>query len=92
MWNNVSAVLTPERAKGNGEVGAPFSRRKRLREGRESGFKFSFHDEERLSVLVPIDFVDDELIGELQRHIFDFYSICVGGVMEQFFPKKYKEF
>ena len=89
MWENVFIVLTPERTKGTGQTGAPFSRRKRLREGRESGFKFAYHDEGKLSVHVPIDFLDDELIGELNRHLDDFYDLCVGDVLKQFLPKNY---
>mmetsp|Transcript_8243 Transcript_8243/g.12421 ORF Transcript_8243/g.12421 Transcript_8243/m.12421 type:complete len:559 (-) Transcript_8243:88-1764(-) len=92
MWENVFIVLTPERPKGSGKVGAPFSRRKRLREGRESGFKFSYHDEGRLTIHIPIDFLDDELINELKRHLRDFYELCIGDVFEQFFPAHYKEF
>ncbi len=92
MWENVFIVLTPERAKGRGEEGAPFSRRKRLREGRESGFKFSYHDEGRLTVHIPIDFLDDELINELKRHLSDFYDLCIGDVFEQFYPDNYKKF
>lgn len=91
MWENVFIVLTPERAKGPDKSGAPFSRRRRLREGQESGFKFAFLDEGKLSVHVPIDFKDDELIGELQRHLEDFFDLCVGDGLAQFFPPNYKE-
>jgi len=92
IWESLFIVLTPERAKGRGEKGAPFSRRKRLREGRESGFKFAFHDTNKLTVYVPIDFLDDELIGELKTHLGDFYDLCVGDVLAQFLPANYKDY
>ena len=92
MWENVSIILIPERDKGTDNSGMPFSRRKRLRKGKESGFKFSFHDESRISIHVPIDFLDDELIGEMKRHLSDFYDLCVRDALEQFFPKYYDQF
>ena len=92
MWQEIFIVLTPERTKGSGKTGEPYSRRKRLREGQESGFKFAYHDEGKVSIHVPIDFLDDEVIGEFKRNLNDFYDLCVGDVMEQYFPKNYNDF
>jgi len=95
LWETMVIVLTPERKANQqpGKTGLPYSRLKRLRKGRESGFKFSFHSDDRLTVYVPIDFLDDEFIGEMKTHLGDFFSLCLSrGGLEDYFPSYYAEF
>jgi hypothetical protein len=98
LWETMVIVLTPERNThqhlvNGGKTGLPYSRLKRLKKGRESGFKFAFHSDDRVTVYVPIDFLDDELLGEMKVHLADFYSLCLSkGGLEDYFPSHYAEF
>lgn len=93
MWENSVIILTPVRRGIDSKTGLPFSRIKRIKQGRESGFKFSYNADESVTIYVPIDFKDDELVNELKRHLRDFYSMSMAkdGV-EDFFPSYYKDF
>ena len=94
LWETIIFVLAPERkARQQGKTGLPYSRLKRLRKGMESGFKFSYQGDDRLTVYVPIDFLDDEFLSELKSHLGDFYSICLSkGGLEDYFPSNFSEF
>ena len=46
-----------------------------------------------MTVYIPIDFLDDELLGEMKVHLTDFYSFCLSkGDLEDYFPSSYNEF
>lgn len=95
LWENTCIVLTQQRHdQQDDDFGKPFSRRMRLKKGKESGFKFSYHsDGGRCTVYIPVDFTDEEVLGELERHLSDFYDLCVAGDgFEDFFPSYYKDF
>lgn len=94
LWETIIFVLAPERkAHQQGKTGLPYSRLKRLRKGMESGFKYSYQGDDRLTVYIPIDFLDDEFLSELKSHLGDFYSICLSkGGLEDYFPSHYSEF
>eukprot|EP00979_Chaetoceros_neogracilis_P015080 scaffold5354_cov234-Chaetoceros_neogracile.AAC.5 len=94
LWETLIFVFVPERkAREQGKTGLPYSRLKRLRKGTESGFKFSYHADDRVTVYVPIDFLDDEFLGELKSHLSDFYSMCLSkGGLEDYFPSNYSDF
>ena len=131
LWETMVIVLTPERRsrRNHGDdpvVGTPFSRLKRLKRGRESGFKFAFHSVEtdevgangdedgddndnnnnnnnndtdgedqmdRVTVYIPVDFLDDDLISEMKWHLDDFHALCLSrGELEGMFPPDEKKF
>lgn len=94
IWENSLIVLTPARQSYQvGKRGLPYSRLRRLKEGRESGFKFSYNSDDTVTIKVPIDFLDDELIYELKRHLSDFYSVLLAkDGFEDYFPSFYKDF
>lgn len=94
IWENTLIVLTPARkSHKEGKKGLPYSRLRRLKEGRESGFKFSYNSNDTVTIFIPIDFLDDEILGELKRHLSDFYSILMArDGFEDYFPSIYKEF
>jgi hypothetical protein len=94
IWENTLIVLTPARkSHKEGKRGLPYSRLRRLKEGRESGFKFSYNSNDSITIFIPIDFMDDEILGELKRHLSDFYSILLTrDGFEDYFPSVYKEF
>jgi len=71
-WEKMVIVL-------NNDAENQLSERKKRRKsqrGGESGFKFSVSgddDNRDITVTVPIDFLDEELINELEIHLEDFY-------------------
>ena len=46
--------------------------RKRRQRHLETGYSFSIHADDTVTVTVPIDFANDELVQELRRNIMDF--------------------
>jgi len=53
-------------------------RRKDINQAARRGYSYTLHPNNTVSVVVPIDFEDNELIRELDRNLWDFYDI-VGG-------------
>jgi len=83
LWGKVSIVLTPRRnSEKNRKPGTPYSRKRRLRIGKESGFKFKFDADERCTVYIPVDFTDEEILGEIKRHLNDFCNVTHSGFEE----------
>lgn len=92
LYETIQIVLTPER-KTKEKTSVPYSRVKRLRQGIESGFKFSYISDDAVVVYVPIDFKDDEFIQEMKSHLGDFFALCLSkGGMDDFLPQYYSEF
>jgi hypothetical protein len=58
---------------------------KRRRRGLETGYSFTLHPDYSVTMQVPIDFRDDELINELDQNLWDFYDI-VGDGTDDIFP------
>ena len=95
LWESMVIVLKNRNNPHDdqGKTGLPFSRLKRLKKGKESGFKFAFHSDDRVTVYVPIDFLDDEFLGEMKVHLADFYSLCLSkGELEDHLPSYYSDF
>lgn len=93
LWESLYIVLIPERNAQEGKTGLPFSRLKRLKKGKESGYKFSYNADDSVTAYVPIDFLDDELVREFKSHLSDFYSICLSkGGIDDYFPSYYSYF
>ena len=100
LWDNTSIVLTPSRRENSFhrkddsgqtivESSAAFGiprRRNPLIEGQESGFKFTYGSDGGITVYIPIDFTDEELILQLSAHVWDFYNISGDG-LEDLYPK-----
>ncbi len=93
VWESMTIVLVAERKGQNVIKGVPYSRLKRLKRGRESGFKFCYHSDDNITVYVPIDFQDEELIKEMKAHLCDFHALCMAedGFLD-FFPPIYADF
>jgi hypothetical protein len=77
-WETMTIVLTPHR-------NASAFRRKRDKRARETGFRFTLHHDNTVTVHVPIDFHDEELLQELDRNLWHFYNLIDDG-MEGIFP------
>jgi len=74
FWEQLSIVLGPPR---------PKRYRRRGINDPNLDFCFTLHPDYRVTLLVPIDFLDDELLQELQRNVWDFYNIVNDDSFEQ---------
>jgi hypothetical protein len=82
MWENMVLVLTPSR-----EYNVSSSARyRRHRRSLDSEFAFTLHPDYSVTIHVPIDFQDDELLQELDRNLWDFYNL-VGDGLEGLYPE-----
>lgn len=66
-------------------LGPPRTKRYRTR-GRNDpnlDYCFTLHPDYRVTLLVPIDFQDNELLQELNRNVWDFYNIVSDDSLEQ---------
>ncbi|GKY92200.1 hypothetical protein MPSEU_000191200 [Mayamaea pseudoterrestris] len=52
--------------------------------GEGSGFSFTLHTDYSVTMVVPVDFRDDELIQELEANLWDFYNIVGDGLDDIF--------
>jgi hypothetical protein len=86
MWENLVIVL-----KGPREYNTSSSAiRKRTRRLQETGYQFSYATNGVVTIHIPIDFTDEELVTELDRNLWDFYNI-VGNGVEELYPKWFTE-
>lgn len=69
LWEHVVLILGPARAKSFSAL-----QKQRLR-GVDVGYAFTLQRDGILTIEVPMDFDDDELIRELQRNIGDIYDL-----------------
>ena len=69
-WERCSIVLGPPR----------IGRRRRRRSGEDDGFCFTLHAaDDRVTIRVPVDFDDEELVSQLQQNVWEFNDIVCGG-------------
>ena len=80
MWEELTLILTDPRAFGTSET-ALHKRRKR---GQESGFQFTYGVDNRVTIHVPIDFRDEELMTELDRNLWDWFNMVDDGAEDLF--------
>lgn len=71
MWEELTIILTNPRDFGTSES-ALYRRRKR---GQESGFQFTYCADNHVTIHVPIDFRDEELLQELDRNLWDWFDM-----------------
>jgi hypothetical protein len=89
MWETCRIVLTPSRPY-NVSSSALHRRQRRKAESSSNdstvpGFSFTLHPNWTVTIQIPIDFRDDELIQELDRNVWDFYNLLGDGT-EDLFP------
>jgi len=82
-WENCDIVLGPARRRG-WRKDLRTSRRRGGGGGGDNGFCFTLRPDNRVTIRIPVDFRDDELICELDRNLWDFYDI-VGDGMDEIF-------
>jgi hypothetical protein len=86
MWENLVIVL-----KGTRDYNTSTSAiRKRTNRSQETGYQFSYAKNGIVTIHIPIDFTDDELVTELDRNLWDFYNLIGDGV-EELYPTWFTE-
>jgi len=82
MWENLVIIL-----KGPRDYNTSSSAmRKRTKRAQETGYQFSYGANGVVTIHIPIDFTDEELVAELDRNLWDFYNL-VGDGVEDLYPK-----
>jgi hypothetical protein len=71
LWENCHLVLTPTRPYNTSSSAL---HKRRLQRG-DTGFSFTLHPDFSVTIEIPIDFRDDELIVELERNLWDIYEL-----------------
>jgi hypothetical protein len=69
-WEELTLIITEARPYNTSSSAI----RKRRQRNQETGYSFTIHHDNSVSVRIPVDFQDDELIQELQRNVGDFYE------------------
>jgi hypothetical protein len=83
MWESARLVLTHARS-FNSSSSALHKRRNRQDAG--NGYLFTLHPNNTVTMHIPADFRDEELIKQLDQNIWDFYNF-IGDGTEGIFPE-----
>jgi hypothetical protein len=81
MWENCQFLLTPARPYNTSRSAL----NKRRKSNSATGFSFTLHPDMSVTIQIPVDFRDDELIDELDRNVWDFYDLTTEG-LDDYFP------
>ena len=81
MWEELTIVLTDPRS---------FNMSKRKKKSGESGFRFTYSADNKVTIHIPIDFQDGELISELKQNLQDFAEL-VGDSFDDIMKKCMKK-
>eukprot|EP00934_Nitzschia_sp_Nitz4_P008636 Nitzschia sp. Nitz4//scaffold79_size90958//20183//21340//NITZ4_005013-RA/size90958-processed-gene-0.5-mRNA-1//1//CDS//3329558213//8626//frame0 len=69
-WEEVQIVVTESRPYNTSSSAL----RKRRQRHLETGYRFTIHHDNSVTVQIPVDFREDELVQELYRNVSDFYE------------------
>ncbi len=69
-WEELGILVTESRPYNTSST----AMRKRRERHLETGYRFTIHHDNAVTVQIPVDFRNDELIQELHRNIKDFYE------------------
>jgi hypothetical protein len=69
-WEQLVIVLDGQRSYNTSTSALNKRRQKKL----ETGFSFKIHSDNRVTIRIPVDFLEDELVEELDRNVWDFYN------------------
>ncbi|CAB9529412.1 expressed unknown protein [Seminavis robusta] len=88
MWESTVITLMPARS-FNTAATALYKRRKRQTKGdvmANDGFAIALHHDNSVTIHIPVDFRDEELLSHLRRHVKDYASLMSLG-LDDFFPR-----
>jgi hypothetical protein len=89
LWETLTIVLIP-----SWNLEPPPLKEKQFQKTRRkhTGFKFTVHSDNSVTVYIPVDFMDEDFLHEMKSNLADFYDICVSsGGIDDYFPSYYKE-
>jgi hypothetical protein len=69
-WESLQILVTESRPYNTSSS----AMRKRRQRHLETGYRFTIHHDNSVTVQIPVDFRNDELIQELRRNVSDFYE------------------
>jgi hypothetical protein len=69
-WEELVIVLDGQRSYNTSTSALNKRRQKKL----ETGFSFKIHSNNRVTIRIPVDFLEEELVEELDRNVWDFYN------------------
>jgi hypothetical protein len=69
-WESLQILVTESRPYNTSSS----AMRKRRQRHLETGYRFTIHHDNAVTVQIPVDFRNDELIQELRRNVRDFYE------------------
>jgi hypothetical protein len=69
-WEELTLIVTEARPFNTSSS----AMRKRRHRNLETGYSFTIHHDDSVTVRIPVDFQNDELIQELQRNVGDFFE------------------
>jgi hypothetical protein len=84
-WEDLRILVTESRPYNTSSS----AMRKRRQRHLETGYRFTIHHDNSVTVQIPVDFRNDELIQELRRNVKDFYEwtqqdyFGLGGILEE---------
>jgi hypothetical protein len=84
-WEELHLVITESRPYNTSSS----AMRKRRQRHMETGYRFTIHHDNSVTVQIPVDFQNDELIQELHRNVCDFYewtqqdALGLQGILEE---------
>ncbi|GAX19361.1 hypothetical protein FisN_4Lh338 [Fistulifera solaris] len=76
LWEKCAIVLTPTRNFNT----SPSALHKRRLKQEETGFAFTLHPDFSITIEIPLDFGDEEVIRELERNVWDMYDLIQEGL------------
>jgi len=102
MWESTVMVLTPARSYNTSSTALYKQQQRKQQQPQTQeqsdgemmaktkhdadGFAFTLHHDNSVTMHVPVDFRDDELLVQLKRHVKDYYSLVVDLGLEDIFP------
>jgi hypothetical protein len=78
-WESCRFIIGPSRQYN---VSASALYKRRQRKGGDNGYSFTLHPDDSVTVVIPVDFRDEELLEELDRNVWDFYNVLGDGMEE----------
>lgn len=61
--------------------------KKRQRKNLMTGFSFTLHPDNTITIQMPVDFQDDELLKQFETNLSDFYELLTDDGMDELFPE-----
>ena len=71
FWETVNIILQGPRPYNSSSTAL----HKRASQKLDTGFGYTIHHDNTMTIRIPIDFKDQELINELDRNVWDFYNL-----------------